>query len=99
MKPKPVIDYATASGLDLTPEQAEFVNQIMAEDPREVLFELEREEEKLANIQFEEIRLELLSQDAERKRLWGNKYPRKLGQKPGEVGKRGPGRPRIRKAV
>lgn len=37
-----------------------------------------------ANRQFDLLAEELAEQEAERKRLWGNRYPRVLGQKPGE---------------
>jgi hypothetical protein len=39
-------------------------------------YELARElDSVIANQQFEELRVELLAREAERKRLWGNTYP------------------------
>ena len=86
-------DYA--QGLNLPPDAAEFLNQIMADDPREIIDQVEAELEAVANEQFEQMRLEILAKEEERKLLWGNKFPRVLGQKPGEEPqKRPPGRPR-----
>lgn len=77
-------DYATAAGLNLPPDAAKELNRIMYTDPREVMYQLEREARKLANKQFEELRIEIQEKEAERRRLWGSKYPRVLGQKPGD---------------
>jgi hypothetical protein len=73
------------SGLNLSPEVVEAVNQLMADDPRNVLDQIDRELQLIANEKLEQVRLEILAQEAERKLLWGNKFPRVLGLRPGEV--------------
>lgn len=86
-------DYS--AGLNLPPEAAEFLNRIMVDDPQELVDLVNAELEAVANEQFEAMRLEILAKEEERKSLWGNKFPKVLGQKPGEEGhKRGLGRPR-----
>jgi hypothetical protein len=93
--PPPTYRRDYSAGLDLPPDAAEFLNQIMADDPRELVDLVEAELAAVANEQFEAMRLEILAKEEERKSLWGNKFPRVLGQKPGEkAGKHGPGRPR-----
>lgn len=80
-----MFDYAAASGLNLPPDAAKELNRIMYEDPREVMYQLEREALKEANRQFEQLRTQIQDQEKERQRLWGKKYPRVLGQKPPET--------------
>jgi len=83
--PIPFYDYVKAAGLDLPKDAADWLNKNMNEDPREVVYHLQREAEKEASRQFDELKIELAEQEAERKRLWGNKYPPVHGQKPGQV--------------
>jgi hypothetical protein len=83
-------DYAKASGLDLDPDMAALVNKIMADDPREVLYQLRRASQRLIDGNFEALCVQIRAQEAERKRLWGNKYPPRLGMKPWDHPESGP---------
>jgi len=49
-----------------------------------------REAEKVAAAELDRLALDLAEKEAERRKLWGNKFPRVLGQKPEEPGKTHP---------
>lgn len=83
-----LFDYAQASGLTLDPELRDALNQLMADDPREVIYQLDRDATQEASGQFDQLRDQLLAQEQERIQLWGKKYPPVPGLKPGEVDKR-----------
>ncbi len=86
VKHNPVLfDYAKASGLSLDPDIAEALNQIMADDPREVIYQLERDATREASKQFDQLRDQIQAQEQERVRLWGKKYPPAAGMTPDDL--------------
>lgn len=76
---------------DLTPDQMRLVKRVLAyagsDDSLEALESYRREAEKVASAELDRLALELAEKEAERRKLWGKKFPRVLGQKPDEPDK------------
>jgi hypothetical protein len=74
---------------ELPTEQTRLVNRLLAyvnmdDNSLDFLQAQRRQAEILAGQEMDRMADELAVKEAERKRLWGNKFPRVLGQKPDE---------------
>jgi len=74
---------------DLTPDQMRLVKRVLAyaqsDNSLEALEAQRREAEKVAAAELDRLALDLAEKEAERRKLWGNKFPRVPGQKPEET--------------
>lgn len=86
MKPKPKPPQSQAT--DLTPAQKRAIDMVLSyaadDDYLEIMEANRRSNEDAAAKELDRLAIEFAAQETERRRLWGKKFPRVLGQKPDE---------------